>query len=132
MYRGLICDSRCDLSCTMFCVHLRRKCNLLFLDGMSYKYQIYLVYCVINFIYFYFILFIYFWLHWVFVACELSLVVARGATLRCGAWASHFGGFSCCRAWALGVWASVVVARRLSSCGSQALEHRLSICGTRA
>ena len=32
-------------------------------------------------------------------------------------------------AWALGARASVVVARRLSSCGSQALEHRLSSCG---
>ena len=29
-----------------------------------------------------------------------------------------------------GVWASVVVARGLSSCGSQALECRLSSCGT--
>ena len=32
----------------------------------------------------------------------------------------------CCRAQALGVWASVVVACGLSSCGSQALECRLS------
>ena len=30
---------------------------------------------------------------------------------------------------ALGVWASVAVACRLSSCGSWALEHRLSSCG---
>ena len=37
-----------------------------------------------------------------------------------------------CRAWALGTQASVVVARRLSSCGLQALELRLSSCGTRA
>ena len=44
-----------------------------------------------------------------------------GATLWCGAHASHFCGFSCCGARALGVWASVVVARGLSSCGSQAL-----------
>ena len=29
------------------------------------------------------------------------------ATLCCGAWASHCGGFSCCGAWALGVRASV-------------------------
>ena len=35
-------------------------------------------------------------------------------------------------AWDLGTWASVVVARGLSSCGSQALERRLSNCGTRA
>ena len=55
-----------------------------------------------------------------------------GATLRCGARASHCGGFFCCRAWALGVQASVVVARGLSSCGSRALERRLSSCGARA
>ena len=30
------------------------------------------------------------------------------------------------------VWASVVVARQLSSCGSQALERRLGSCGARA
>ena len=74
-----------------------------------------------------FILCIYFWLRWVFVAaCGLSLVVVMGATLHCGAWASHCvrashcGGFFCCRAWALGAWASVVVARGLSSCGARA------------
>ena len=55
-----------------------------------------------------------------------------GATLSCGAWASHCGGFSCCRTCALGVRASVVVARGLSSCGSRALERRLSSCGARA
>ena len=36
----------------------------------------------------------------------------------------------CFRAQALGMRASVVVARGLSSCGSQVLEHRLSICST--
>ena len=36
-----------------------------------------------------------------------------GATLHCGARASHCGGFSCCGAWALGARVSVVVARRL-------------------
>ena len=46
-----------------------------------------------------------------------------GATLCCGAQASHCGGFSCCGAWALGAQASVVVARGLSSCGSWALER---------
>ena len=34
----------------------------------------------------------------------------RGATLCCGARASHCGGFSCCGVWTLGTWASVVVA----------------------
>ena len=43
-----------------------------------------------------------------------------GATLRCGAQASRCGGFSCCGARALGAWASVVVARGLSSCGARA------------
>ena len=43
----------------------------------------------------------------------LSLVVARGATVRCGARASHCGGLSCCGARALGVRASVVEACRL-------------------
>ena len=79
--------------------------------------------------------FIYLWLHWVFVAaCGLSLVAASGggATLHCGAQASHCGGFSCCGARALGTWASVVVAHGLSSCSSQALERRLGSCGARA
>ena len=43
-----------------------------------------------------------------------------GATLRCGAQASHCGGFSCCRARALGARASVVVECGLScsaACG---------------
>ena len=35
-----------------------------------------------------------------------------GATLRCSS-------FSCCRAWAVGTWAFIVVARGLSSCGSR-------------
>ena len=43
-----------------------------------------------------------------------------GATLHCGAQASHCGGFSCCGARALGKRASVVVARGLSSCGTRA------------
>ena len=60
------------------------------------------------------------------------LLQPAGATLRCGARASHCSGFSCCGAWALGEWASVVVARGLSRCGSRALEHRLSSCGARA
>ena len=57
-----------------------------------------------------------------------SLVAESGATLRCGAQASHCGGFSC-GAWALGTRASVVVAHGLSSCGTRALGHRFSSCG---
>ena len=55
-----------------------------------------------------------------------------GATLRCGVRASHCGGFSCCRAQALGMQASVVVAHGLRSCGSRALERRLSGCDAQA
>ena len=49
-----------------------------------------------------------------------------GATLCCGAWASHCSGFSCCGARALGVRASVVVSRGLQSAGSVAVAHGLS------
>ena len=71
---------------------------------------------------FFFFKLVYFWLHWVFIAARgLPLVAARGgATLRCGAQASHCGGFSCCGARAPGVQASVVVAHGLSSCGAWA------------
>ena len=61
----------------------------------------------------------------------LQLCGAR-VTLHCGAQASHCGGFSGCRAQALGMWASVVVARGFSSCGLWALERRLSCCSARA
>ena len=43
-----------------------------------------------------------------------------GAPLHCSSQASHCAGFSCCRAHALGMWASVVAAHRLScpvACG---------------
>ena len=68
-------------------------------------------------------LFIYFWLHWVFIAAHgLPLVVeSRGLLSCCTVWASHWGGFSCCRAqglqqlWCMG---SVVTAPRLQSAGS--------------
>ena len=55
-----------------------------------------------------------------------------GATLCCGVWASHCGGFSSCRTRTQGTRASVVVAHGLGCCGSQALEHRLSSCGAQA
>ena len=89
---------------------------------LSIKTHIFFLYKII----FYF----YFWLRWVFVAAlVLSLVAASGGYSSCSARASHCGGFSCCGARALGVRASVVVARGLSSYGSWALERRLSSCG---
>ena len=47
------------------------------------------------------------------VVCRLLIVVA-----------------SLCQAWALGIQASVVAAWGSVGCGSQALEHRLSSCGS--
>ena len=58
-------------------------------------------------------------LHWVFIAVQ-------GLLPSCGVRASHCGGFSCCRAQALGCTASVVAAHGLSNCDSQSLEHRLN------
>ena len=66
--------------------------------------------------------FIYFWLHWVFVAvCGLSLVGASGgfSSLRCA-------GFSL--RWLLLLWSRGSRCGGFSSCGSWALERRLSSC----
>ena len=60
-----------------------------------------------------------------FCARAFSSWRRAGATLRCGARASHCGGFSRCRARALGARASVAAAHELSSRGSRALECRL-------
>ena len=89
---------------------------------------------------FFFNLLIFYLLIYIFSGCVGSSLLRTGflklqqagAALHGGARASHCGAFSCCGAQALGTRASVVVAHRLSSCGSRALEHRLSSCGTRA
>ena len=65
-----------------------------------------------------FILFIYFWLCWVFVAAHgLSLVAVSGdySSLR-------YTGLSL-------RWLLLLQSMGFSSCGSRALEHRLSSCG---
>ena len=56
------------------------------------------------------IIFFPFFLSFCVAARGLSLVGVSGPTLRCGARASHCGGFSCCRARAVGARASVIVA----------------------
>lgn len=69
------------------------------------------------------ILYVYFWLHQVFVAlCRLSLIEVSGGYPSCSVPPSHCGGFSCCRAQALGHVG-------LSGYGSQALGHRFNSCG---
>ena len=70
-------------------------------------------------------LFIYFWLRWVFVvACGLSLVVASGGHSLL--WCADFS------PWRLLLLQSTGSRHAgFSSCGTRALEHRLSSCGTR-
>ena len=58
----------------------------------------------------------------IYIYIYIFFLAALG--LSCGAWASHCGGFSCCRAQPLGAWASVVAARGLSS--SVVVAHELS------
>ena len=76
--------------------------------------------------FFFFNKFIYFWLHWVFVAVHgLSLVVVSGgySSLRCA-------GFSL--QWLFLLRSTGSRHAGFSSCGSRALERRLSSCGTQA
>ena len=61
-----------------------------------------------------------------------SLVAVSGAALELHCVASRCGGFSCCGAWALGCLGFSSCGTWLSSCGSWALEHRLSSCGAQA
>ena len=60
-----------------------------------------------------FILFIYDCVGSLLLCVRFVGLQRAGATLHCGAWASRCGGFSSCRARALGAGASVVVACRL-------------------
>ena len=100
----------------------------MFTEGTLSREVVFIFFFLINFIYLF-----------IFGCVGSSLLHAgplqlwrAGATLPCGGRASHCGGFSRCRAWALGAWASVVGTQGLSSCGSQALERRLSSCGAQA
>ena len=53
-----------------------------------------------------------------------------GAALHWGAWASHCGGFSCCRPRALGIRASVVAAQGLSCSAARGIfpDQGLNLC----
>ena len=73
-----------------------------------------------------FILFIYFWLHWVFIAARgLSLVVVSGdySSLQCAGSSLQ---------WLLLLRSTGSRRTDFGSCGAEALECRLSSCGTRA
>ena len=62
--------------------------------------------------------------------CMLAFSSCRewGLLSRCGVLASHCGGFSSCRARALGAPASVVAANGLCSTGLIVVAHGLSCC----
>ena len=78
--------------------------------------QSFFIYLLLNL----FNLFIFVWVGSLLLHTGFLQLRRAGATLHCGVQPSHCGGFSCCRARALGTWASVVVARGLGSCGSRA------------
>ena len=83
----------------------------------------FLSYSLCVFFFFFLINLFYFWLHWVFVAARgLSLVAASGgySSLWCT-------GFSL--RWLLLLWSTGSRRLGFSSCGSWALDHRLSSCG---
>ena len=81
----------------------------------------------------FFLSLVYFWLRWVFVAAQAFSSCEEWHLLStCGVEASHCGGFSCGGGQALGDRAWAVATHRLSSCGSQAREHRLSSWGAGA
>ena len=90
-----------------------------FLCGQPSVFVLHRVFLFYIFIY----LFIYFWLRWVFIAVHrLSLVVASGgySSLQCA-------GFSL--QWLLLLRSMGSRCADFSSCGSRALERRLSSCG---
>ena len=68
------------------------------------------VFTLLKYFYFSFSYLNFFGLCWLVIA-------ARGLLSSCSVWTSC-GGFSCCRAGALGMWASVVVVHGLQSKGS--------------
>ena len=79
-------------------------------------------------------------LHWVFLAFAWAFSSCSEWRLlsSCAVWASHYGGFSCCRAHALGVWVSGFVAHKPScsaACGTiwtedQTIDRQILIPGS--
>ena len=66
---------------------------------------------------------------WAFSSCGMRGLLFVAVHRLLIVVASHCGGFSCCGAWALGAWASVVVVHGLYRAGSVVVAHGLS-CST--
>ena len=92
-------------------------------DSTFYLLLQFLINCCIHF----------FWLCWVFITAWAFLELRRvGATLLGGTQLSHCGGLSFVEHRCQDTQSSGAVVCELSSCGSWALEHRLSPWGTQA
>ena len=121
-----LCFSRSFFSCSFF--------SSSFSVSSSFSFCFCSSFCSFLFSYFFSdFLFIYFWLCWVFIAARgLSLVAgSRGySSLWCVGFSWRW--LLLLRSTGSRHAGSVVVAHGLSSCGSWALECRLSSCGTQA
>ena len=126
IFPSSVCEStHCSISLSTLNIISPLKLIVLWVYHVSHS--------VFFFLEFYFT-FIYLFIYLFISGCVGSLLLRAGflqlrragATLCCGVRASHCGGFSCCRAWALGTRASVVVAHGLQSTGSVVVVHGLS------
>ena len=116
------------ISC-LLCHRLIDHINVgLFLGSLFYSIDACVCICASTMLVFFFfnlfILLIYFWLHWVFTVLHgLSLAVVSSG--YCSLWCAGF-----LLQWLLLLWSTGSRHVGFSSCGSRALERRLSSCGT--
>ena len=68
---------------------------------------------------------------WVFVSAWTFLLLWKGVLPFLAVCGHHCGGFFCYRVWASACSRFSIGEQGLNSCSFQAIEHRLSNCGTR-
>ena len=127
-----LCDWNLNYPLSADLINLLKQ--IMMLEAVNWKTLVGMNLLVLSFLFHLFFFFFHslFKLLWVFVAmCAFLQLQAAGATLGCGAWASHCSGFSGCRAQALGTRASVVAAPGLQSRGSVNVAHGLSCSSVR-
>ena len=117
----------CSYLWQLFFIRALNILIMMILNSLPDNFKICAVFCsLLGLSLFFFNKFIYFWLHWIFVAaCGLYLVAASGgySSLWCAGFTLR---------WLLLLWIMGSRHMGISSCGSRALEHRLSSCGARA